>query len=340
MKNGDSALLPRDGSTRTGGARALSNLALVKYFGKRDVALNLPAAPSLSLTLEPLATTTRVSFSAAYPEDEVILNGETAPKKFKARVSRFLDILRELKGIGDRARVDTHNAFPTAAGLASSASGFAALTVAATAALELEMDEPALSALARRGSGSAARSVPGGISVWRTGDRDDGSDSFAATIGGPDDFDLRVVIGVCDPGPKPVGSTEAMEQTRLTSPYYRSWLDCATADVEEATAAVARRDVDALGMVTERSALSMHAAALAARPGIVFWKGPTIEGLHLARRLRRQGVQAYFTCDAGPQPKLLCTREHDSEAADALASLPGIVEVIRCRLGGGARVID
>jgi diphosphomevalonate decarboxylase len=324
----------------TSRARALANLALVKYFGKRDLALNLPAAPSLSVTLEPLATTTAVTFDPGLSRDAVQLNGESPGDAFCTRVIRFLDIVRDLSGVKTRAIVQTENSFPTAAGLASSASGFAALSLAATRALGITLDDEALSALARRGSGSAARSVPGGFSVWRRGEASDGSDSFANAIAGPDDLDLRVLVGVTDPGPKAMGSSQAMEETRLTSPYYTSWIDAVHRDLEAAEKAVETRDVEALGEVAERNALAMHACALAARPGILFWNGTTLEAVHLVRRLRSQGHLVYFTCDAGPQPKLLCTKEHEQAAAAALSSLPGVTRLIHCRPGLGVRVDD
>ena len=320
-------------------ARALANVALVKYFGKRDLALNLPAAGSLSLTLEPFSTTTEVTFDEALVNDEVILAGALADENFTARVTRFLDIVRQRAGSNCRARVITKNAFPTAAGLASSASGFAALSLAATKALELEFQSDELSALARRGSGSAARSVVGGIAVWNAGSRSDGADSFARSIASRDDRDLSIVIGVADPGRKAMSSTAAMEQTRQTSPFYASWIESCKADLQDAVDAVNKRDFSKLGEVTERSALCMHAAALAARPGIAFWNGTTVEVLHRTRQLRKDGVEAYFTCDAGPQPKILCLPESVELIANALRNEPGITEVICCELGEGARIV-
>jgi diphosphomevalonate decarboxylase len=315
--------------------RALANLALVKYFGKRDLQMNLPAAGSLSLTLEPLSTTTEIAFRPELERDMVLLDGKKAADKFASRVSGFLDIVRDMSGTSEYASVVTENAFPTAAGLASSASGFAALAYAATKALGMTIDKEQLSALARRGSGSAARSIPGGIVVWNAGEKSDGSDSFAYPVAGPDDWDLRVVIGVADPGPKAVGSTEAMELTRTTSPYYREWLDSVHIDLMNALRAVEQRNFTDLGEIAERSALSMHAAALAARPGILFWNGTTVEAIHLVRRLRQQGTEAYFTCDAGPQPKIVCTKSDEDTVASALESLPGITRIIRCHLGAG-----
>lgn len=321
-------------------ARALANLALVKYFGKRDLALNLPATGSLSLTLEPLSTVTKVSFSPDFERDEVILDKAPADERFQRRISRFLDIVRSLAKTRLFAHVVTHNDFPTAAGLASSASGFAALALAATRALHLELDPCELSTLARRGSGSAARSIAGGIAVWHAGALADGSDSYADSIAEPEEWDLRVVVGVTDVGPKAMGSTEAMESTRLTSPYYQSWIAATHNDLEQAIEAVHKRDFSRLGEITEQSALSMHAAALAARPGIAFWNGATVDALHAVRRLRNKGHSVYFTCDAGPQPKVLCQKNDEEKVVQTLEALPGIRAILRCHLGKGAAIVN
>ena len=326
-------------TVRRAAARALANVALVKYFGKRDLALNLPAAGSLSIALEPLETITSIDFDDQIDRDAVTLGGSPADAAFTARVTAFLDLVRALAGCTTPARVATQNAFPTGAGLASSASGFAALALAATRALGLDLDGPALSTLARRGSGSAARSIPGGFAVWNAGTRADGADSFAREIAGPRDLELRIVVGVTDPGPKALGSTAAMERTRATSPYYAGWIDAARGDLVDAIAAVEARDLERLGEIAERSALAMHGAALAARPGIAFWNGATIDALHCVRALRTQGRLAFFTCDAGPQPKALCAPADEEAVAAAFAELPGMRAVIRCRPGAGAATI-
>ena len=320
-------------------ARAPANVALVKYFGKRDVDLNLPAAGSLSLTLAPLETMTEVQTDPSLGADEIFMDGEIADPSFSMRVSGFLDLVREMAGAGIYARVRTENNFPTAAGLASSASGFAALAVAGAGAYDLSLDEQHLSALARRGSGSAARSIPGGIVVWEEGERQDGLDSTARSIADPGDWDLRLIAGVTDPGPKKIGSTEAMERTRKTSPHYAGWIESTRVDLGEAITAVNDQNLEKLGEITERSALAMHGAALAARPAILFWNGVTVEALHLVRELRAKGYQAWFTCDAGPQPKILCSPHDEKSIVEALSQLPGITDIIRCKLTSGARVI-
>ncbi len=321
-------------------AVAYANLALVKYFGKRDISLNLPAAPSLSIALEPLCTETEILFLSEEEKDLVFLNGKAIENSFSEKVTKFLDLIRNLCGISHRAVVTTANNFPTAAGLASSASGFAALATAASAALNLKLSEQELSVLARRGSGSAARSVSGGISVWQMGVKADGSDSYAYRIAERNELDLRVVVGVTDPSPKAIGSTQAMEHTRYTSPYYNRWIETVHSDIKAAERAVQDKDIVRLGEIAEANALAMHAAALAARPGILFWNGITVEGLHLVQRLRKSGLIAYFTCDAGPQPKILCTPDDEPKVAEALSSLPGIVNIIRCKIGCGSHIVS
>lgn len=317
-------------------ACAHANVALVKYFGKRNLALNLPAAGSLSLTLSPLKTTTKITFDSALKHDNVLLAKAQASAAFATRVERFLDLVRKSAKTDLKAHVETDNNFPTAAGLASSASGFAALAVAATKALSLQLNEKEMSALARRGSGSAARSIPGGIVVWNAGKTSNGSDSYAQSIASPDHWDLRMVIGITDPAPKAIGSTEAMELVRETSPSYTSWINETKHDLTEAVTAIKNRDLEKLGEITERSALSMHATALAAKPGIVFWNGATVDALRLIRSLCASGTQAYFTCDAGPQPKVLCPPKSEAKVVAALESLLGIKQTIKCKLASGA----
>jgi diphosphomevalonate decarboxylase len=320
-------------------ARALANVALVKYFGKRDAKLNLPAAGSLSLALEPLETITAVEFADGLETDIILLAGAPAPEAFAGRVIRFLDLVRDLADVRLRARVETRNSFPTGAGIASSASGFAALALSASSALGLELGEPELSVLARRGSGSAARSVPGGLALWQAGTAGDGGDSFARRLLGPGDWDLCLAIGLVDPGPKAVGSTDGMEHVRRTSPFYGQWVRTAAADLDSAVEAVAARDLERLGAIAEDDALAMHAAALAARPALAYLKGPTLDALRLARELRAGGVGAWWTCDAGPQPKLLCNGADEPTVARSLSGIPGVGEVLRCRLGGGAELL-
>lgn len=321
-------------------AEASTNIALVKYWGKRDAALNLPATGSLSLTLAGLTTRTEVRFDPALGADALALDGAPVLGRPLARVAAFLDLVRALAGISLRAEVRSENGFPTASGLASSASGFAALAVAATAAAGLALDGRALSQLARRGSGSAARSIFGGLVLLRRGERADGADCWAEPLDAADPWDVRLVIGVAGEGRKETLSTDGMDHTARTSPYYRAWVEGHAADLVAAQQAVARRDLAALGEIAERSCLGMHASALAARPGVIYWTGATVEGFHAVRALRRAGVGAWFTNDAGPHVKALCAAADAPRVAAALGAVPGISRAIVCESGEGVRVVE
>jgi diphosphomevalonate decarboxylase len=317
-------------------ARANTNIALVKYWGKRDAALNLPAVGSLSLTLEGLSTRTSVAFDPRLTSDELILNGVPADPRATGRVAKFLDLVRARAGLAERARVESANDFPTAAGLASSASAFAALAVAATRAAGLVPSDRELSILARRGSGSAARSIFGGFVEMHRGSRADGEDSFAEPMAA-DGWDVRMVIAATTSGPKETLSTDGMGHTAETSPYYDAWVRSNEADLATARAAIARRDLEALGAVTEASCLAMHASALAARPAVVYFHGATIEGYRMIQGLRRRGIPAWFTCDAGPHVKALTDAAHAPIVEEALGTLG---RTWLCRPGPRAEVLE
>lgn len=316
-------------------AKAHTNIALVKYWGKRDDELNLPAVGSLSLTLDALSTRTTVVFDPKHDRDALVLNGAVADERATARVSKFLDLVRARAGHSLRAYVESTNDFPTAAGLASSASAFAALALAATRAAGLQLDERELSILARRGSGSAARSIFGGFVEMHRGNQPDGSDSFAEPI--VTDLDARLVIVATTDGPKQTLSTDGMRHTAETSPYYEAWLRLSDGDVKTAREAIARKDLAALGTVTEASCLAMHASAMAARPAVVYFSGATVEGHRIIQDLRRSGVPAWFTCDAGPHVKALTDGAHAAQVERALAKL-GRTWI--CRPGPKAEVLE
>ena len=320
-------------------ARAGTNIALVKYWAKRDAALNLPAAGSLSLTLADLGSTTRVRFAADLAGDRVSFEGRAADPRFAGRVSRFLDLVRTRAGLRHFAEVATSNTVPTAAGLASSAAGFAALALAASRAAGLHLSPTELSELARRGSGSAARSIFGGFVAMEPGVRSDGSDAVAHGLLDENAWDVRLCVAITAEGEKAVGSSEAMERTAQTSPYYADWLASVPADLEQARAAVETRNLGALGAVAERSALRMHACAMAADPPILYWNPATLAVLATTRQLRADGTAAFFTIDAGPHVKVVCTAVDAAKVKAALASTPGVMRVLVLTPGPGARIV-
>src|SRR4051794_31160461 len=328
-------------TARACAALAGTNIALVKYWGKRDRTLNLPATGSLSLTLKELGTRTRVRFGAEPGPDRVTLNGAAADPRTQRRVTDLLDRVRRRAGITAAAEVATDNSVPTASGLASSASGFAALALAASRAAGLALSPAELSELARLGSGSAARSIFGGFVVMARGERADGRDAVAAPIDNPaGGWDLRLVVAVTAAGEKPLGSTEAMEHTARTSPFYAAWVAAADADLAEARAAIAARDLPRLGAVAERSALRMHATAMSADPAILYWNPATLGAVRATLALRGRGIAAYFTIDAGPHVKILCAPADAALVAAELGVVPGVLRTITASPGPGARIVD
>jgi diphosphomevalonate decarboxylase len=317
-------------------ARANVNVALVKYWGKRDAALNLPAAGSISVTLDGLGVVASVRFRGG--ADRFVIDGEEAVGDERGRLVAFLDLVRAECGRDGPVEVETRSTVPRAAGLASSAAAFAALALAATRAAGRQLDPRALSVLARRGSGSAARSVFGGFVEWERGERADGTDSSARPLLDAGAWDLRVVVALVSSARKAVSSREGMTHA-ATSPLYPAWIAEVDRDLERARDAIARRDLDALGRTAEHSALTMHAVGLAAEPPLLYWRAATVECIHRVWALRAAGTKAYVTIDAGPQVKVLCDPAGEGAVRAALAAVPGVERVFACRLGGGAEVV-
>ncbi len=321
-------------------ARAHSNIALIKYWGKRDTRLNIPAVGSISMTLDALWTETEIIFDPDLKEDELILDNRRGTLKERKRISKFLNLLRKRAGITLKAKVISINNFPTAAGLASSASGFAALTLAAAHALKLQLSQRELSIFARQGSGSAARSIFGGFAEMFAGSAPDGSDSFAQPIAPQDYWDVRLLIGITSFRPKKIGSTEGMQRSRLTSPYYPAWIQSQPSDLKEMREAILKKDFQKVGELTEHSCLKMHALALSSKPGILYWNAITVDTMHAIRELRKTGIQAYFTVDAGPQIKVLCLSKDEVRVRDLLRSINGIERTIVNKLGPAAQLLE
>lgn len=320
-------------------AIAHPNIALAKYWGKRPFGHNLPAVPSLSVTLSGMLTKTRVAFDPSIAEDVLILNRAEAPAHETKRVRSLLARVRELSGISYKARVESTNDFPTASGLASSASAFSALAVAAMRAAGLPDDASQASDLARKTSVSAARSAFGGFAKLRAGVEGD-VDLPAESVAPAEHWDLAVVVAVTREGPKEVGSTEGMQHTADTSPYFPTWVESAPALFARIEAAVLARDLGALGPAVEQSALAMHAAALAAAPATVYFTGATVEAIRAVRAMRSRGLEGYLTIDAGPHVKVVTRGADAKEVARAMEEVPGVLRTIITTPGEGARVIE
>ena len=301
----------------------------------------IPTTSSLSLTLDGTWTTTTVSFDGgAGDADAVRINGSAPSGTALTRVTRFLDLVRERSGIAQRASVDSTSTVPLAAGLASSAAGFAALAAAASRAAGMDLDGRALSRLARRGSGSAARSVFGGLVLWNAGDDD--ATSYAEPIEEPagdtaSDLDPAMVVVVLSDGRKTISSTQAMRRTMAASPLYPAWVEASREDLRAALEAVRSGDLARLGEVAEANALGMHASMMAARPAIMYWLPRTIEVLHTVRAMRQDGLPAWATIDAGPNVKVLTRGGSAERVAAALRErVPGAAVSVRLP-GAGVR---
>ena len=314
---GERSRLPQQGEGR---AFAPSNIALCKYWGKRNDELNLPITSSLSVSLGHLGTTTTLSIRSGGLADEVLLNGAAVPArhKFAKGVTQFLNLFRPNATMF--YRVDTRNTVPTAAGLASSASGFAALTLALNELCRWKLEPRHLSILARLGSGSASRSIYLGFVEWNAGADENGMDCYATPVKGtwPD---LRLGLIKVSTAEKAISSRQAMKRTRLTSALYEAWPVKVQHDLSLVKEAIAARDFGRLGQVSESNALAMHATGLAAWPPVLFWLPESVAVMHRVWALREAGLPLFFTMDAGPNVKLLF------QAADAAAvqeHFPGV----------------
>ena len=312
-------------------AIAHPNIALAKYWGKQKVAGNYPAVPSLSITLAGLATRTEVVFEDGLERDELLLNGNPAPDAARERAVMMLSRVRDASGVRHFARVTTTNDFPTASGLASSASGFAALALAAARAVKLDWDDARISDLARRSSASAARSIFGGFVELDAPPDTEGTFLAAKPLAPADHLDVRMIVCVTTEGQKRTSSTDGMNQTAERSPYYGAWLETAPRLFSEMRAALLDKDLPKLGDLAEQSSLAMHACALAS--GISYISAASLDALEAVRELRRAGKGAWSTMDAGPHVKVLCPAR-DAEAVTAvLQAVPGVLRVIVARPG-------
>ena len=314
-------------------AIAQPNIALIKYWGKRDVNRNLPAVGSLSITLSELYTEMQVQLDTTLAADTLTVNGESDAGMLP-RISACID--RVLGPDRPSAAVNSRSNFPIAAGLASSASAFAAVTLAAATAGGRSLSKAELAGFAGRASGSAARSILGGfVELANTADGID-----VRMIAAPEDWPLRVVVAVTETGAKAVGSTEAMEISRRTSPFYASWVAQQDQDLASARAAIAARDFERLATVAEHNCLKMHSVMWASRPPVVYWNSATMRCLEAVRELQARGLGVFFTMDAGPQVKVVCLPEDAEAARAALSSIDGVAEIMLSSLGPGARLFE
>jgi len=315
-------------------AVANPNIAFVKYWGKADDALNLPANPSLSMSLAALTTVTTVEFRPGQTSDTVAIDGRTASGQALERVVAHLDRVRVLAGTSfgrERAMVASRNDFPAATGLAASSSAFAALTLAATQAAGLSLDQAGLSRLARLGSGSACRSVPAGFALWEVEE--------AHQVAPPQHWDLRDAIAIVTDQAKAVGSHDG-HALALTSPLHRARLAAVPGWLAAVRDGIARRDLAAMGPAIEADALAMHGVMMTSQPSLLYWLPATVAVLQVVRAWRAGGLEVYFTVDAGPNVHCLCQATVAGEVEKRLKAVPGVQEVVVSGPGDGVRLVN
>jgi diphosphomevalonate decarboxylase len=325
-------------ATRTGQATALAhpNIAFIKYWGNADDALRLPANSSLSMNLGSLHTTTMVTFTEKLSNDELVINDAPVEGAAKERVVASLDLVRAESGLKNSARVESRSNFPIGSGIASSAAAFAALSVAATAAAGLPPDEAALSRLARRGSGSASRSIPGGYCQWLPGDD---KTSVATSIAPPEHWDLGDVVVIVSQEHKRVGSTGG-HTLAGTSSLQAARVAGAEARLRVCREALLARKLAALGPIIEEDAVIMHGVMMSSRPPLYYWNAATMALIQATQRWRAAGLTVYFTIDAGPNVHLICEAAEMTTVEEMARKIPGVQTVLSSGVGGPARLIE
>ena len=305
-------------------AIAPANIAFIKYWGRKDEELRLPTNGSISMNLSNLLTTTTVEFSSRYKKDEILINNKIDEKENK-RVENFLDKVRQMAKSNLRAKVVSENNFPKSGGLASSASGFAALTVAATASIGLNLSKEELSILARIGSGSACRSIPHGFVEWFEGN--DSQSSFAQSIHPADYWNILDIIVIFQKGDKKITSTDGQKLVK-TSLFFKERLNNIKNKIENIKELIKQKDFINFGELVEKEALELHAIMLTSDPPILYLQPKSIEIIQAVWQWRSEGLSVYFTIDAGPNIHLICQEKDQKQLVDKLQKIKGIKYIV------------
>ncbi len=318
-------------------AKAPANIAFIKYWGRKDDILRLPANDSISMNLSGVFTLTTVEFSEKFKKDEIQLEGKEFSEKERERISDHLDRVRSLAGIKTKAKVVTENNFPSGIGIASSASGFAALTVAAVSATGLRLNEKQLSIIARQGSGSACRSIPGGFVEWKSGYSS--NTSYAHTLFPSDWWNIVDVLVVVGKVAKKVSSSEGHVLAE-SSPFYKPRILEMKDKLQRIKKAIAAKDFQTFGEISEREAINMHAVMMTSVPPLFYWLSKTLAIILAVKEWRDEGLPVYFTIDAGSSVHLLCREDDEQKVVKHLESIRGLKGIISNKPARGAHLID
>jgi diphosphomevalonate decarboxylase len=317
-------------------AKAPANIAFIKYWGKKDEKLRLPANSSISMNLSNAFTVTSVEFDPNIASDELIINGVKSSGDEVKRVSNHLNLIRNLSKIKDFARVESKNNFPKSSGIASSASGFAALTVAAATASGLQLSEKELSVLARLGSGSACRSIPDGFVEWKSGETSE--ESYAYSLFAPGYWKICDLIVIVGENSKKVSSTEG-HAIAETSPFYKTRIAGMEIKISEIKSALKNKDFTKFGEILEAEAVNMHAVMMTSKPPLYYWLPETLKVITQVIELRSAGQECYFTIDAGPNVHVICNEADADNIKSKLSEITGVKQVLVNTAAEGAKTI-
>lgn len=317
-------------------AKAPGNIAFLKFWGKKDPSINIPENGSLSVCLDGIYSTTTVEFSKDYSEDEIIIDGDKKDRELD-RIIKFLDRIRNLAGIKEKAKVVSNNNFPKSSGLASSASGFAALALASSKAAGLNLSEKELSILARHGSGSATRSIPDGFVEWLQGEDD--QSSYAYSLFPPNHWNLSVVITIVNKNQKEITSTQGHARVH-TSPFYQLRIQQMPEKIERMKQYIKERDIQKFGQLLEEECLNFTSISLTTTPYMLYLEPVTIRIMKYCLKLREEGLTSYYTLDAGPQPVIYCLGKDAPTIAKRIQNLEGVEKTIICKPTHGARLVN
>lgn len=317
-------------------AQAHPNIAFIKYWGNRDNTLRLPVNGSISMNLDGLYTRTTVSFQNSLPFDELVINGHEITGTGLNRVVYILDIIRTMANIQEHAEIVSENNFPSGTGIASSASAFAALALAGSKAAGLNLTEPELSRLARRGSGSASRSIPGGFVEWRVGTTE--ADSFAFSIASAEHWKLTDCIAIVSASHKKTGSTEG-HAIAPTSPLQAARVTDTPRRLDLCRNAILNKDFDAFASIVELDSDIMHSVMMTSTPALHYWKPASLAVMNAIRQWRSEGLQACYTMDAGANVHVICLDSESNTVNKRLREISGVENVLIARPGGPAQLV-
>lgn len=315
-------------------AIAPSNLAFIKYWGLVDEKLRIPTNGSISMNLSNLTTTTTVQFSANYKTDDITINGKKNSKQMN-RVVEHLNRIRKIKDTKIYAKVVSKNNFPTSTGLSSSASGFAALTLAAGAALDIHLSEKELSILARHGSGSACRSIPGGFVEWHKGTSSD--TSYAETIYPPDWWDIVDIVVCVSIKEKTVPTTKGQTYA-FTSPFFKERLNQIDDKIRQIKQSIHDRNFIKFGEIIEQEALELHNIMKTSTPSLTYMLPETITVINKVMQLRKEGMPIYFSLNTGQNVHILCQKENAISIKKIMKQLTVSKEIILNDITTGAQL--